>query len=159
VKAFGNITCGKYRLSRRLMIASLGLVTFAVQACSNDMTEEHERVCRQNKKIIVHDAKLWREFRALSEAAHQREVRQTPPIKWRPLYVGVEGFEVYFGNDKTYFRSSADDKIVRDDLFIMNGKKIVVQIVDYTYSYRVMGTQTGLNCLKYYDELIIGNMD
>lgn len=65
-----------------------------------NIIEEHERVCRQNMKVIVHDEKLWREYRAQSKAAHQREMRETPPIQWRALYDPVGEFKIAYGQEK-----------------------------------------------------------
>lgn len=150
---------GRVPYCRQLMIAALSLVVIATQGCSmENIIKEHERVCGQNMKVIVHDEKLWREYRAQSEAAHQREMRATPPVKWRPLYVSVGEFKIAYGDEKTYFRANIDEnKIVRDDLFIMNGDKIVLQIVDFIAYYQSIDGPTSFSCLPLYENLIIGD--
>lgn len=127
---------------------------------SGKLIEEHERTCRQNMKVIIHDDELWREYRAQSEAAHEREIQETPPVKWRPLYVSVGEFSIAYGDNKTSARADIDEnKIVRDDLFIMKGDKVVTQIVDFIAYYRSIDGATGFNCLPYYKDLIIGEQD
>lgn len=147
------------RLFRRLMVTALTLTICAAQGCSSSLTKEHEQVCKQNKKIIIHDAELWREYRAQSEATHQRDVRAMPPIKWRTLYDPVGDFKIFYGEEKSYFRPNVQDKIIRNDIFVMKGKNVAGQIIDYVYQYRSIDGPTGFNCLQLYDDLIIGDAD
>ena len=127
---------------------------------SGKLIEEHERICRKNMEVIVHDEELWREYRAQSAAAHEKEVLETPPVKWRPLYVSVGQFRIAYGDKKTPTRKNIkENSIVRDDVFIMRGDKIVAQIVDFIAYFSSIDGSTGLNCLPYYKNLIIGEAD
>jgi hypothetical protein len=140
---------------QQLMIASLSLIAIATQGCSmENIIEEHERVCKQNMKVIVHDEKLWREYRAQSEAAYQKEILETPPMIGRTYYIPIGEFEVKFGERKTDFRANIpENKIVREDVFIMKGGKIVAQIVDFIAYYKSIDGPTGFNCLHLYKNL------
>ncbi|MBV2150323.1 hypothetical protein N5J77_00565 [Sphingobium yanoikuyae] len=152
---------GRVPYYRQLMIVSISLIAIATQGCSmnNNMIEEHERICKQNMKVIVHDNDLWREYRAQSAAAYQREIQETPPMTGRTYYTPVGDFDTSFGKNKSHFRPNVDDKIVRDDIFITKGDKVVAQIVDYIYQYRSIDGPTGFNCLKFYKDLSVGGVD
>tara|TARA_R110000868_G_scaffold409282_1_gene694491 strand:+ start:767 stop:1216 length:450 start_codon:yes stop_codon:yes gene_type:complete len=133
-----------------LLVVVLTLVGIAVVA-SSDLVDEHEQKCRENVKIIVHDELLWQQFRSQAQAAYQKEAAQIPPMTGRTYYVGVGEFTVSFGKNRTYFRPSAKNEIVRNDLFIMKGDKTVAQIVDFTYQYGgSLDGPTSFNCLHLY---------
>ena len=152
---------GRLRCSRMLIVVSASLAASIIQGCSMNekMIAEHERICRQNMKVIVHDDDLWREYRAQSEAAHRREVKENPPIRGRTLYDPVGNFTISYGDEKSYFRPNVNDKILRNDIFVMKGDKVVVQIVDFIAQYRSIDGATSFNCLHFYENLIVGSAD
>ena len=56
-----------------------------------------------------------------------------------------------FGKNRTYFRPSAKNEIVRNDIFIMKGDKTVAQFVDFIYQYgSFLDGPTSFNCLHLY---------
>ena len=110
-------------------------------------------------EVIVHDNNLWREYRAESEAAHRRDSEKNPPIKWRTLYSPVGEFKIVYGDNKSFFRPNVDNKIVRNDVFVVKGDKVVAQIIDYIYQYRSIDGLTSFNCLNLYKDLVIGDVN
>ena len=135
------------------LVIILAVVGITVQGCS-DLVEEHEQKCRDNVKVIVHDQDLWQQFRSQAQAAYRKEAAQTPPMTGRTYYTSVGEFKVFFGKNRTYFRPSAHNEIVRDDLFIMKGGRIVAQFMDFIYEYGgSLDGPTGFNCLHHYKEI------
>lgn len=121
-----------------------------MRGCS-DLVEEHEQTCRENVKVIVHDQSLWQQFRSQAQAAYRKEAALTPPMTGRSYHNSVGEFKVLYGTNRTYFRPSAHNEIVRDDLFIMKGGTTVAQFVDFIYQYGgSLDGPTGFNCLHHY---------
>lgn len=138
---------------------------------SGKLIEEHERICRQNMDVIVHDEELWREYRLASIEAHRQEILQTPPMAGRTFVDPVGDFSFWYGDDKTYFRARIKaNEIVRDDVFLMKGGEIidngsrlkggeiVAQFVDYIAYYKSIDGPTGFTCMNYYRQsLTVGD--
>jgi hypothetical protein len=133
-----------------LLLVALSVGGLAVVA-SSDLVDEHEQKCRENIKVIVHDEILWQQFRSEAQAAYRKEAAEKPPMTGRTYYVSVGEFKTSFGKGRTYFRPSAKNEIIRDDIFIMKGEKTVAQIVDFIYSYGgSLDGPTSFNCLHLY---------
>lgn len=68
----------------------------------------------------------------------------------------VEGFEQRYGSSIKSIRNIdeirpyTDGEIIRDDLFLMKGKNIVIQIVDYIAAWKTIDNLNGLDCLGHY---------
>jgi hypothetical protein len=128
----------------KLLLLSAGalIATTCVQGCSifDNIIEEHEKICIQNKQVIVHDEKLWEEYKILAERSFQErdveyrawinsdhgpKVSEMPEHTIRMYLESVNGFEQRFGSSighirpKESYRPYTDGKIIRDDLFLM----------------------------------------
>lgn len=149
---------GRERLRRFRTSHTVSLLVVLLSGCSTNMNivEEHEAICKKNMQVIVHDGNLWREYQKQSEIAHQREMAAEYPIAWRALYFPVGNFTIAFGEGKSFFRSSGTKKIYRDDVFVMKNDVIVAQIVDYITQIRGFDGPTDFSCLKFYDNLVLG---
>jgi hypothetical protein len=127
------------------------IVGAAAVFATSDLVDEHEKKCRENIKVIVHDEPLWRQFRSEAQAAYRKEAAENPPMTGRTYTTPIGEFKTYFGKKRTHFRPSAKNQIVRDDVFIMKGDRTVVQIVDFVYSYGgSLDGPTSFNCLHLY---------
>ena len=124
----------------------------AAVVATSDLVDEHEQKCRENIKVIVHDEPLWQQFRSEAQAAFRKEAAENPPMTGRTYSTPVGEFKTYFGKNRTYFRPSAKNEIVRDDIFIMKGNRTVAQFVDFIYSYGgSLDGPTSFNCLHLYN--------
>lgn len=164
--------------TKRLLMSAIGLVVIVVtQGCSmfGDIIKEHEQICIKNKKVIVHDEKLWREYKLLAEISYQKSDDEyqdflksdkgpkrvsggikIPNHQVRMNLEYVEGFDERYGSSFNNIRPMmtnlpySDGKIIRDDLFLMKKNKIVIQVVDYIIAWQTIDNLNGLDCLGHY---------
>ena len=159
----------------KLLLLSAGalITTTCVQGCSifDNIIEEHEKICIQNKQVIVHDEKLWEEYKILAERRFQEsdveyrawinsdqgpKVSDMPEHTIRMYLESVNGFEQRFGSSighirpKESYRPYTDGKIIRDDLFLMKDNKVVIQVVDYIVAWETIDNLNGFHCLGHY---------
>jgi DNA polymerase I len=164
---------------KRLLMSAIGLVVIVItQGCSmfGDIVKEHEQICVKNMKVIVHDEKLWQEYKILSEIAYQQKEIEyrawinsdagpkevegglgVPASAGRAsLLEHVEGFDQRYGPSIKNIRPAystrpyTNGQILRDDLFLMKGDKVVIQVVDYIVAYQTLGAQMGFDCQGHY---------
>jgi hypothetical protein len=153
------------------------VVIVVTQGCSmfGDIIKEHEQICVKNMKVIVHDEKLWREYKELAEISYLKsddEYRSwinsdagpkevegglgVPASAGRMYLEPVEGFDQRYGPSIKNIRPAystrpyTNGQILRDDLFLMKGDKVVIQVVDYIVAYQTLGAQMGFDCLGHY---------
>jgi hypothetical protein len=159
----------------KLLLLSAGalIATTCVQGCSifDNIIEEHEKICIQNKQVIVHDEKLWEEYKILAERSFQEsdveyrawinsdqgpKVSDMPEHTIRMYLESVDGFEERFGSSIGQIRPVGvprpytDGKIIRDDRFLMKDNKVVIQVVDYIGAWQTIDNLNGLDCLGHY---------
>ena len=139
-----------------LKLIILAVAGIATQACS-DIAKDHDRKCRESIKLIIHDQGLWQQYRRQSQIAHRQEMSLNPPNPGRTYWMDVGDFKMRFGEKKTFFRSSVDGKIIRDDLFILKHDKVVAQMVDFVASQRGFDGDTSYNCIGYYKGMQVSN--
>lgn len=67
----------RFRNFRPLMSDYLILITLITQGCSmsRNLIEEHNRICKRDMGVIIHDDDLWHEYRAQAESINQREIQ------------------------------------------------------------------------------------
>jgi hypothetical protein len=125
-----------------------------MHGCSGkNLIKEHEIICKDRAAVIIHDANLWREYRPQAELAFQQNRQRWGPETGKALFEPVDGFSRVYGEGKADSRHFTDDKIVRNDIFLMKGEKTVVQLVDFTVAFQTIETKTGFSCLRFVPSL------
>ncbi|MEA3041068.1 MAG: hypothetical protein QOC65_557 [Sphingomonadales bacterium] len=118
-----------------------------------DLAREHERLCHREARVTVVDEALWRQYRDGARARHHARL---PEPSARDTKVGLEyvpRFEERFGQALTTTREAPVGSIVRNDISILYGDRLVVRIVDLISVYQVMGSQQSLSCVGRFPEL------
>jgi hypothetical protein len=155
----------------QLMRSLVILVAVATQGCStaNCLQSQHQSLCRRDMQIIVHNTRLWQEYKALSELAYQKRAAEylaykidvekkmvnpktstLPSIAQRLPSEPVEGYVELYGEGRTRHRPSSDNRITKNDIYIVKDGEEVVQLVDYIVSLTSLDGSTPYTCYGMY---------
>ena len=130
--------------------ASLALLCAATGACTDlgAVDRRHQRLCREQAGIIVHDAALWRRYRDGARAVYLARKAEWPETK-ESVLEQVVGFEERFGRELSPMRPGTNGKLERSDIVLLRRGVRVAAVVDIIGSYPAFGHTEVFTCLKY----------
>lgn len=139
----------------RFSRAAAGLLLISIIAgCSTTdvIVNQHEKMCKDNVRIIIKDEKLWDVYRKIAEINYRKRSNNSQYKTEKMIFESVDGFEVKFGVNKSWQRSDVHyNKIMRDDVFLVKNNAVVVQLVDYVLVLKGIGGPSGFDCLGFYN--------
>ena len=139
------------RAKRPLAAMATGFVLLA--GCGWNVVARHEAQCRSEARLIVRDPALWAEFQDGSDRAFEARRTRFGPATGRATIESVPGFDEKYGANLADDRIFPEGRIVRSDVFIVRGKQIVAQYVDFIGKFSSIDGSTNLYCLGLYPEL------
>ena len=141
-------------LTQRLALAAMAfsVVWLAVYGSGDSVVTKHNARCENEARLIVRNPALWAEFQDESRRAFEARRKRFGPETERATIEAVPGFDQKYGPDLADSRYFRDEKIERNDIFIVHGDQIVAQYVDFTASLRSIDGATNLYCLGSHPE-------
>ena len=130
--------------------AVLALVCAAAAACNDleGVVRRHERQCREEAGMIVHDPALWKRYQEGARANHAARARKygdTGPLALEY----VQGFEQRFGPELSTTRPPISRRLERNDITLLYGNIRVATAVDIIGSYPAFGHTESFSCLSF----------
>ena len=134
----------------RCIAVALALLC-AATACSDlqAVDRRHQRLCREQAGVVVHDAVLWRRYREGARAAYLARNRESGEKSGELALEHVEGFEERFGPELRRMRPGTNGKLERNDIVILHRGVRVATAVDIIGSYPAFGHTAVFTCMKY----------
>ena len=141
-------------LTQRLALPAIALggIWLAVYGSGDSVVTKHNARCESEARLIVRNPGLWAEFQDRSRRAFEARRERFGPETERAIIEAVPGFDQKYGPDLADNRDFGDEKIKRNDIFIVHGDQIVAQYVDFTASLRSIDGATNLYCLGSHPE-------
>jgi hypothetical protein len=117
------------------------------------VVSQHNARCEKEAKLVIHDQKLWTEFKEGGRLAFEARRARFGPETERATIEAVAGFDQRYGSTLAIDRDFGDEQILRNDIYILKGGTVVAQYIDFTASLKSLGGSTNLYCLGSHPEL------
>lgn len=136
-----------------LPLVAMSWGSLLLAGCGLDVVARHKAQCLHEARLIVRDPALWAEFQAGANRAFEDRRERFGPATERATIEAVPGFEQKYGANLADDRDFPEGRIARNDVFIVRGKQIVAQYVDFIGRFSGIDGSTNLYCLGQYPEL------
>src|SRR3546814_319665 len=153
-RRFVHTTC----MNQLIRKAAVGVAAlFPLMGCdtTGNLIQDHEKMCKANGKIVVHDRELWKAYVAGAEKAFQDRRRGFGEKTERSILEAVPEFDLRFGQKLEVNRKYPKKDIIRSDNVILNKGLPVASYVDFIAQYDSFSGPGRLTCTGLYPNLYI----
>lgn len=108
------------------------VVIFVLTGCDllPGIFQRHENLCREEARLIVHDAELWKQYLIEAEQTFSDRSERFPNTR-RALIEYAPSFEHRYGSDLKSRPRSLDHEITRQDIYILKDGRIAAQFLNF----------------------------
>lgn len=122
---------------------------------ANDIIKDHHETCRREAKIVVNNEELWQQYLSKSRLAYEKRLAEFGPAAEPDFPEVVDGFDESYGENGSRVRPFTADRVVRNNIYIKKGEKVVATVTDFLTEYRSIDGPVRITCVEVYRDLFL----